>query len=183
MVSVMTGARVAAGGALWLCATAALAQGDASPGNSMGRGGVFYGGVFSVSLGAVDYYALAPLAGMHLSRQVSVGGTLIYRHRNDGRFAQTLTTNDYGASIFGRYRVTPVIFAHAEYEYLDYEFIRANLSTGRDTASSLFLGGGINSPMGGNASMYAMALYNVLHDDDGPYDDPRAVRIGVSVGF
>ncbi|KAF0191549.1 MAG: hypothetical protein FD165_1883 [Gammaproteobacteria bacterium] len=179
----MTWIRLAAVGVMWLCTTAALAQGGAFFGNTRGGSDVFYGGTISVSLGAVDYYAFAPMVGMHLGPQVSVGGTLIYRYRKDDRYAQTLTTDDYGASIFGRYRVTPIIFAQAEYEYLDYEFIRTNVSTGRDTADSIFVGGGVSSPLSGNASMYATGLYNVLHDDDSPYDSPWSIRFGVSVGF
>ncbi len=170
----MTLIRAAAGGVMLLCATAAIGQGG---------GDVFYGGTLGASFGEVDYYEFAPMAGVHISPQFSLGGTLIYRHRRDGRFAKTLTANDYGASAFGRYRVTRSVFAQAEYEYLDYEFFRGNLSKARDTANSLFLGGGVSSPAGRSASIFATALYNVLHDDDSPYESPWVLRVGIAVGF
>ncbi len=157
-----------------LCATAAIGQGGSD---------VFYGGTLGASFGEVDYYELSPMVGMHLTPELSIGGTLIFRYRRDDRFAKTLTTNDYGASIFGRYRITRNIFTQAEYEYLDYEFFKGNLSKERDTTDSLFLGGGASSPAGRNSSLYATALYNVLHNDDSPYDNPWVIRFGLAIGF
>jgi hypothetical protein len=166
-----------------LCSTAVLAQGGGSSSNRHDDGGVFYGGTIGVGFGDVDYWELAPMVGKYLNPQVAVGGSLIYRHRSDDRYSKKLTTDDYGFSVFGRYLVSPTIFAQAEYEYLNYEYYRANLSKDSDSANSFFVGGGMRAPAGRNASLYATALYNVLHDDDSPYDSPWVIRFGVGVGF
>lgn len=166
-------------GMMVVCAAPATGQ-DSAP----YKGDFFYGGTIGLGFGDVDYIELAPLLGKNVTPRLSVGGSLIYRHRSDNRYQVDLTTDDYGASIFGRYKVTPQVFAQAEYEYLNYEYYNFNLSKDRDSSNSVFLGGGVSSPIGQNSSMYATALYNVNYDDDNsPYDSPWVIRIGVGVGF
>jgi hypothetical protein len=165
-------------GVLAVCATPAIAQ-ESEPYN----GDVFYGGTIGLGFGDVNYFELAPLVGKHLTPQFSFGGSLIYRYRSDDRYQQDLTTNDYGASVFGRFKVTPQVFAQAEYEYLQYEYYKPNLTKDTDSANSVFLGGGVSAPAGANASLYATAMYNVNYDDDSPYDSPWVIRFGVGVGF
>lgn len=175
--------RVGLLGMMVACVTSAMAQGGASVSNTQGSGDVFYGGTIGVGFGDVDYFEVAPLIGKHLSPEVAVGGTVIYRYRSDDRYGEELTTNDYGFSVFGRYHVSPKFFAQAEYEYLNYEYYRLDLSKDSDSANSIFVGAGVNSPAGANTSLFATALYNVLHDDDSPYDSPWVIRFGVGVGF
>ncbi len=159
-----------------------LLAGGADAAESAGSD-MFFGGTVGLGFGDVTYFELSPLVGKHLTPELAVGGSLIYRHRSDDRYREKLTTDDYGASIFGRYKVTPVLFAQAEYEYLNYEFYRADLTKDDDVANSVFLGGGVTTPLGGNASFHATALYNTLYDDDSPYDSPWVIRFGIGVGF
>jgi len=168
--------------ALAACATPAMAQQAAAAADN----GVFYGGTLGLGFGDVDYVEIAPLIGKRINPKVAIGGSLIYRHRSDNRYQKDLNTDDYGASVFGRYNLTPRLFAQAEYEYLKYEYYRANLTKDTDTANSLFLGGGVTAPLGGRTSMYFTALYNVNYDDDAfvsPYSSPWVLRLGVGVGF
>lgn len=168
---------------LTVCTVPAFAQGGASVSNTQGSDGVFYGGTIGLGFGDVKYFELAPMVGKYLNPQLAVGGTVIYRHRSDDRYAQKLSTDDYGFSVFGRYHVSPQFFAQAEYEYLNYEYYKLNLTKDSDTANSFFVGGGVNAPAGRNSSVYATALYNLNHDDDSPYDSPWVIRFGVGVGF
>jgi hypothetical protein len=171
--------RMLVAGMVAVCAAPVLAQDSLSTG-----GNVFYGGTIGLGFGDVDYVEIAPLIGRHVNPQFSYGGSVIYRHRSDDRYEKDLSTDDYGASIFGRYRLTPALFAQAEYEYLNYEFYNLDLSKDRDSSNSVFLGGGVSSPAGRNASVYATALYNVNYDEDeSPYDSPWVIRFGVGVGF
>ena len=123
------------------------------------------------------------MLGKNLSPQLAAGGSLIFRHRSDDRYQQKLTTDDYGFSLFGRYRATPTTFAQVEYEYLDYEFYKVNLTKDSDTANSVFVGGGVNSAVNRNTALFMTVLYNVLYDNDSPYDSPWVIRFGVGVGF
>jgi len=149
------------------------------------RDRLFFGGGLGLSFGSVDYVEIAPLVGYQLSPQASVGGSLIFRYRNDDRYRESLSTTDYGGSLFGRYHVWNPLFVHAEAEYLSFEYIRFDLSTERDNFTSLFVGPGVNWPIGGRTSMFALALYNLAYDsgEPSPYDSPWIIRFGVGVGF
>ncbi len=148
------------------------------------RSNIFYGGGISASFGTVDYVELSPMIGMHLDSRTSVGVSVLYRYRNDDRNNRTVTTNDYGASLFARYRIIPSFYVEAEYEYLDHEYYRGSSNTERRQYHSFLAGGGMSTPISSNAAMYMSVLYNFSYDeDDSPYGDPWVVRFGVSVGF
>ena len=147
---------------------------------------VWFGGGVGMSFGTVDWIEISPIVGYNQTEEFSYGGGLLYRYRKDDRIPGTPSLNDYGANVFVRYRFTPWLFGHGEYEYLNYEFVRFDLSTDRDTFNSFLVGPGISRPLGQRTAFYALALYNLSYDDDdftSPYDDEWVIRIGVSVGF
>jgi hypothetical protein len=158
---------LAIGAACALAGAPSIAWSQASIGASAGRW--FYGGSVGLGLGTVTY----------------VGGSLIYQYTKDDRYQPAITTNDYGASVFGRYMIKAPFFAQAELEQLSYEYVRSNLSTTRTDATSLFLGGGVAWPLGSNVSAFATALYNVSYGSQSPspYSGPWVFRVGVGVGF
>jgi hypothetical protein len=147
---------------------------------------MFFGGGMGLGFGDVDFVSIEPLFGVHLSPQFTVGGSLIYRWTSDDRYAESVNFNDYGARAFVQYFPVPVFFGQLEYEYLNYEYVLSTLETDRNSAGSLFVGGGVSQPMGGKAAFFASALYNLSYDDNDPlrpYDSPWVIRAGVSVGF
>jgi len=155
-------------------------------GTSRANDRLWFGGGIGFGFGTVDYVEVAPIIGFSATDKLSVGGGITYRYRDDGRFADSLTTNDYGANVFVRYRFLPALFGHVEYEYLSYEFVRSDLSTERDNFNSVLAGPGFFQPLGKRVSFYATALYNFSYDSDefpSPYDDEWVYRVGVSVGF
>lgn len=167
-------------------AAAAEADGDiahyfAPPGSN----NWFFGGGVGLGFGDVDYLELAPMGGLWLSPKASVGASLIYRYRRDSRPEDTISTSDYGGSVFGRYIVWNPLFLQAEVEYLNYEYLQFDLTTDRKGYTSVLLGGGAATPMGRNASAFATILYNVAYDSDdpGPYGSPWIVRFGFGFGF
>ncbi len=154
--------------------------GAAGVGVVSSNGRVFYGGGVSASFGTVDYVELSPMVGMHLDERTSVGLTLLYRYRNDDRVG---SSDDYGASLFARYRITPAFYLEGDYEYLDHEY-RTATSSERRQYHSFLAGGGMSTPLGANTAMYMSVLYNFSYEeDDSPYGDPWVVRFGISVGF
>jgi hypothetical protein len=147
---------------------------------------IWVGGGIGLSFGTVDYVEVAPLIGYSATDKISIGGSVIYRYRKDGRFEPSVSTTDYGGSLFGRYQVTLPAFVHAEYEYLNYEFVRSDLSTGRDTYNSVLVGPGFSQSVGARASFFVLALYNLTYDSNdlrSPYTDPWVFRVGVGFGF
>lgn len=147
---------------------------------------IFYGGGIGLSFGDVQYIEIWPLVGVNLTRELGVGVSFLYRHRKDTRYQNDLTTDDYGATLFGRYRLPGPFYLQAEYEYLDYEYRTSYITneTKRADFSSFMAGGGVSQAVGGNASVYATVLYNFSYDqDDSPYADPWIIRFGVGVGF
>jgi hypothetical protein len=115
-----------------------------------------------------------------------VGLSLLWRWRQDDRYAEEIDTTDYGGSLFGRVSVSRPLFFQAEYEYLSYEFIATGFQTARDGTSSVLAGGGIEYPLGGRAFFQVLTLYNFSYDEGdafSPYDDPWVFRVGVTFGF
>jgi len=157
----------------------------------LAKEGVFVGGSLGLGFGDVDYVEIAPLVGAWLSPRVAVGGSLIFRYRNDaiwrisGGDIDSASTTDYGGSVFGRYFVWDAIYLQTEVEYLSYEFVDFDLSTERDDFTSVFVGCGAATPIGGRSSIYVEVLYNVTYADDelSPYASPWVTRIGVGFGF
>ena len=112
-------------------------------------------------------------------------------------------TNMYGGSIWARYFLTGIgipivenIFLHGEIEplifdhnyvpdpYGDYYDGFQWYSKGHQTVtlSGIFLGGGLQQPIGGRSYMYLEILWNFNEELYSPYNNPR-VRIGVAVGL
>jgi hypothetical protein len=146
---------------------------------------LWFGGNVGLGFGDVQYVDVSPIVGYSFTEKLHGGVSLTYRYRKDKRFVDDISTSDYGGSLFARYRVTRPIFLQAEYEYLDYEFVRFDGSTDRDQYDSVFGGVGFSTSTGGRASFFALALYNFTYSDSdpGPYDEPWVVRAGVAFGF
>jgi len=147
----------------------------------------FYGGGIGLGFGDVDYFELSPLVGYNINPRTAVGMSLLYRYRKDKRFDDSISTNDYGTTLFSRYFLVPRVYLQAEYEYLNYEFFRFSgntTTTERSNFGSFLAGGGVSMPLGANASFYATALYNFSYDKtDSPYSEPLVLRLGIGVGF
>ena len=176
-----------------LSLTTALAQAQVSAGSSSSYQQWFYGGGIGLGFGDVQYFEIAPLAGINLNPRTALGASVFWRYRKDTRYEdtiynQTLTTNDYGITPFVRFRLTPTFYLQGEYEYLDYEYFvpqsLTQLKKKSDTFGSLLAGGGISQPLNNRSSLFLTALYNFnYNDDNSPYTDPWVIRIGVGIGF
>jgi hypothetical protein len=146
----------------------------------------FVGGGIGLGFGDVDWIDLSGVVGYRVAPRVSTGVRLTYRARDDSRFERDVNTDDYGASLFARFVVKRPFFLQAEYEYLSYEFIRADLSTLREDFQSVLVGGGISYPIAPRVSLFATGLYNLTYESDelrSPYDSPWIFRTGVGFWF
>ena len=133
-------------------------------------GGSFsnYGGSFEIS----------PLIGYKITPDVHVGSRITYIYsKYSGK-----SYNDFGGSIFGRYRFLKMLFAHVEYEVLSVEYLTYNYENDRRTINSLFVGGGLYQSMGGRGFATIAILYNLLETEYSPYSNP-VIRIGFGIGL
>lgn len=170
-----------------LVPTAVSAQSSSAPEDSAAaaasetRGSrIYYGGSISFDIGS-DYtrISLTPHLGYKLSSKVSLGTKVRYEYLNDRRGPFNHDSHNYGGSVFSRYRFIPALYGHAEYSYMSYGY-----NNGRWGVPFLLVGAGYSHPMGDYASFYAEVLFDLINDENSPYDSgsPR-LSFGISMGF
>jgi len=146
----------------------------------------FAGGGFGLAFGTVDYITVAPMIGYHVIPRFDVGTQLYYSWVDDGRYSPSVETNDYGATLFARFRVFRQFFLEADYQYTNYEYVTGIGTTDRANYDAFLAGGGYGIPIGGRASFYVSALYDFSYNDNDvflPYDSPWRIQVGAMVGF
>jgi len=145
---------------------------------------IYVGGGFGLGFNSyADYVAVSPNVGVRITKRGSFGIGVQYQYRNYKTFK--VKTNDWGGSVFTQYKLFGPFFLHAEYEYVNYEFVDISLATYRKGYSSILVGGGIAQPITQNVSFIISALYNLSYSDTdpGPYNTPWNLRVGISAGF
>ena len=163
-----------------------LAQGEA---NSLKgtpvRERIVTGGGMGLGFGsAQDFVSVSPIIGYRLTQKLMAGVNLTYMYVNY-KFID-VKVNNYGFGPFTRFTVYRNIFLQAEYEHLNYEFpIAGTRETARQGFNSFLAGGGFIQPIGRNAGLYFMALYNFSYTPmkASPYDSPLVLRGGLTFGF
>jgi hypothetical protein len=153
----------------------------------------YYGGTVGFNFwGDYFYLSVNPLVGYQVSPKFSVGGKVQYAYINDQRYAGLeLTSHNYGAGIFTRYRPIYQIYLHAEFDYASYEdYTIYDPLVGDPYAKSernwvpfLLLGGGLVQRVGPNAAVYVEVLFDVLQNENSPYGWDPIISVGGGVGF
>lgn len=156
----------------------------------------YYGGTVGFNFwGDYFYLSVNPLIGYQVSPKFSVGGKVQYAYINDSRYDPLeLTSHNYGAGIFARFRPIYQVYLHAEFDYASYETnnvsynpITRQYSSGdseRNWVPFLLLGGGFVQRVGPNASVYVEVLFDVIQDENSPYEDwDPIISVGGGVGF
>ena len=151
---------------------------------------VFVGGGFGLSFSSnYDYFSLSPIIGYRVNQRVATGLSIIYRHTTYKYVTPSISTNDYGVSPFVRYQLFGPLFLHAEYEYLNNEYVTYAGESVRKGFSSFIAGAGFFQPIGRNSGFFATALYNFSYrnptssTDYYPYSSPFILRAGITAGF
>lgn len=153
------------------------------------RSRMYAGGWLGASLSsAVDRIEAAPEIGFQVTPKIQLGGSLVYRYRNDKRFEPDLTSTDLGGSLFGRYFVYAPFFLHLGVEHLTWEYydpFQDDLTKIDANHTGVLIGPGFALSMGPRAATYFALLYDVNYDNNGPnpYDEPWVFRIGFGIGL
>jgi len=154
----------------------------------------YYGGTVGFNFWSDYFYlSLNPLVGYKVSPKFSVGGKLMYAYINDQRYEPfELTSHNYGAGIFARFRPIYQIYLHAEFDYASYEDYtlytpivgEPYTESERNWVPFLLVGGGFVQRVGSNAAVYVEVLFDVIQDENSPYEDwDPIISIGGGVGF
>lgn len=146
----------------------------------------FFGGGVGATFGAVDYVEIAPMIGMRVAPRVDLGLQPFYRWTNDGRYAPSVETTDYGARFFTRVRIVSSFFAEADYQFTSYEYLNGFGGTTRQSNNAFLAGAGYAIPVGGNVGLFFSALYDFSYNSADvyyPYDSAIQYQFGVAVGF
>jgi hypothetical protein len=138
---------------------------------------LYFGGGLSLQFGTFTYIDVSPLIGYGITERLSVGTGFTYRFVNDSNWNYRYSV--YGGRLFSRFGIIQNIFAHAEYEFLNWEDIRRDRS--RQWSGALFAGGGYSSHLGGQKGYQIYALYNLTYNQfKSPYNDPYVIRFSLT---
>jgi hypothetical protein len=144
---------------------------------------VYYGGTVGLSFGDYFRFSIVPFVGYKLTPKLHIGGKVGYEYIEDDRYDETLTSHNYGGSVFSRVFPRPSIYGHAEYAYMSYKYKVSEAESDRFWVPFLYLGGGLVKSMG-RTSVFVEVLFDVLQDDKSPYEDwAPFISVGVGVGF
>lgn len=145
------------------------------------------GGGFGLGFGNVqDFVSVSPILGYAVTRKFLVGSGFTYRYTKYKLVRPNVSFNDYSINPFARYTIYRGIFAQAEFEHLNYEYLVGPGETQRKGFNSFMAGGGFIQPLGNKAAFFVMALYNFSYTASDafytPYQSPWVIRAGVNIG-
>ena len=152
--------------------------------NVAAKSKIYYGGNIGFSFGDYTMIAIRPLIAYKITPKLSAGVRLSYEYVSDKRYDTTHNTSNYGASVFGRYRIIPQMYAHAEFAGINYELYNEFGESQREWVPFLLIGAGYSQRLGGNVYAFVEVLFDVLQSDKSPFGNWEPfTSIGVGVGF
>ena len=138
---------------------------------------LFFGGILGLQFGTYTLIDISPVIGYKVSPRFHPGIRLTYQYQSDQ--TTNYKTYRYGGSIFARLFLVQGIYAQAEAEALNIEWMNSNLEEYRLWIGNYFVGGGYFQKMGKNGGMYMTVLWNLNESRYSPYSNP-VIRIGFS---
>ena len=146
---------------------------------------VYWGGQLGLSFGSYFRIAVIPMVGYKVTPKFHVGGTVGYAYTKDSRSdVATITSHNFGGSVFTRYLIVRGLYAHTEFAYWSFKNQIENIEGDRAWVPFLLVGGGYIQPVSPSAAVFIEVLWDVLEHEDSPFNasDPW-ISIGVGVGF
>lgn len=149
---------------------------------------VFTGGGLGVQIGSVTLIDVSPHIGYFITERfaLGIGGTYQYYRINNDYI--NYSTSIWGGRLFGRYYVLEELFAHAEYEYLNYEaalvdpFGYYSGKIERVGVDNILVGAGYRQSIGGNSYVNLLVLWNLNETVYTLYENP-IIRMGIDIGL
>ncbi|APD06434.1 hypothetical protein UJ101_00902 [Flavobacteriaceae bacterium UJ101] len=139
------------------------------------------GGGLGLGFGDQTTIEIAPNVAYRILPNVDVGVEANYTYNKDDNFKQ----NAYGGGVFAR-PYFGNFFGYGSYKInqvnTDIDLIGGGTREDDRTVDELWLGGGYRTNLGG-VTMYAGAMYDVLHNDDSLYSSGFRPYVGVGIGL
>ncbi len=151
------------------------------------RDRLFTGGGLGFQFGTVTMIDVSPLVGYRITENFSTGVGFKYQYyRYKDRFGE-FSTSIFGGSIFCRYIIYNDLFAHAEFELLNYDAellgsYNVITTSERITTESYLIGAGYRQQIGRNSFVNFLLLWNLNENVYSLYENP-IIRIGVEFGL
>lgn len=127
---------------------------------------------------------LSPLVGWKITDAFSLGVQFTYQSIK-GKTIINGVSRDANEKVIGlrgfsRYKIIDNVFAHIEYESLNYKFN----GNEKESYNAFLVGGGYSESVGGSAALYAIVLYNLDYSANTSfYTTPLVTRLGITFGF
>ncbi len=140
------------------------------------------GGGIGLGFGDQTTIEIAPNVSYELLPNMDVGLEADYIYNEDKDY--NIKQNAFGVGAFAR-PYFGSFFGYASYKaHFINEKYKTNIGTIKNdrTVNELWLGGGYRTNLGG-VTMYAGAMYDVLHDDDSLYSSGFRPYVGVGIGL
>ena len=127
---------------------------------------------------------LNPILGYNITEDLSAGVGANVTYFKSG----SLSTTVLGGNLFGRYLITPSIYAQSEFHMtsVDTSVIGPQPENGssseREWIPAFFVGGGYRQNIGARTAFNVTVLWDIIEDENSPYINPW-ITGGVTVGF
>lgn len=142
------------------------------------------GGDFGMQFGTITLINVSPMFGYRITKNFTAGLGFMYqyyRYKDHPyyNYDDDYKTNIYGGSIFARYYVWNDLFAHLEYQLLNYEPLAEDKPV---NVNSYLIGAGYRQWISNNFAAVIMVLFNLNETMYSPYSNP-IIRIGFQGGL
>ena len=145
---------------------------------------IYYGGYLNLSFGSFTAIGVEPMFAYKVTPKLSTGTKLKYEYLHYKEGSYVYEENNFGFSLFTRFRVTPQFYAHAEFASQNYKFYNDFDEGERKWVPFLFLGGGYSVPISYNTWLTTEVLFDVLQNENSPYKNWEPFfSVGFGVGF
>lgn len=157
------------------------------------RDKIFFGGNAWASFGnTFSYFYVAPVVGYRILPKTAAGVGVTYYYISQkyinpyNNLTETYDDNIYGFNVFGRQTLFGPVFAHAEFQTLNYTTLNRYVTgaDGRIWVNSVFVGGGVNQSISGKnggtgPGISIFLLYDLLYNSNTSlYASPIVFRAG-----
>jgi hypothetical protein len=141
---------------------------------------IYYGGNIGFNFSNIGYFAnVSPLIGYHITPKFSAGITVTYMYYEFHTPYGTLKNSIYGGGVFARYFIFENIFAHAQIEALNGEWVDGK----RFNLYPFLVGGGYRGRITDRVSFFTMILYDLNYSIYSPSSSHISITLGFGVGF
>lgn len=138
---------------------------------------LYFGGYLGLQFGTYTLIDISPLVGYKITPSFHAGLRFTYQYSKTEYYGSSYESSSYGGSIFSRLYVFKMLYAQAELEELNIEYLDINLQKTRRWVDSYYVGGGYFQPLGKRGGMYFTILWNLNQNQYSPYDNP-VMRVG-----